>query len=103
MGGIAAKEADRIYVTDEETYSEEGAAIRAAILKGIHEAKGEKKTTEIADRREAMAAAFKEAKKGDIVVITGMGHETERNMGGVKEPWSDPEVARQILAELGYR
>lgn len=103
MGRIASEHADRIYLTDEETYSEDGAKIREAIMRGIKEAKGDRKTTEIADRREAMHKAFAGAKKGDIVVITGMGHETTRNMGGSKEPWSDPGVAREVLAELGHK
>jgi UDP-N-acetylmuramoyl-L-alanyl-D-glutamate--2,6-diaminopimelate ligase len=103
MGKIVATHADRIFVTDEETYSEDGAKIREAILKGIKAEKGGSKTTEIADRREAIIKAFKSAGKGDIVVITGMGHETARNMGGTKEQWSDPAVAREILADLGYK
>jgi UDP-N-acetylmuramoyl-L-alanyl-D-glutamate--2,6-diaminopimelate ligase len=102
MGTIAAEQADRIFITDEETYKEDAATIREAILKGVKEAKGASKTTEVPDRREAMRKAFTEAKKGDIVAVTGMGHETARNMGGVKEAWSDPEVAREVLAELGY-
>jgi UDP-N-acetylmuramoyl-L-alanyl-D-glutamate--2,6-diaminopimelate ligase len=102
MGKIAAQTADRIFVTDEETYTEDSAKIREAIMKGIKEAKGGSKTTEIADRREAIHKAFSSAGKGDTVVITGMGHETARNMGGTKEAWSDPVVAREVLAELGH-
>lgn len=97
MGEIAAKYADRIFVTDEETYTEDGAAIRGAILKGIEAGKGEKKTVEIADRGEAMQAAFKEAKRGDTVLITGLGHETTRNMGGKAMTWSDTDVAARLL------
>ena len=103
MGKIAAQSADRIFICDEETYSEDGAKIRQAVLGGIKEAKGMAKTTEIADRREAIRAACKEAKKGDIIALTGMGHETARNMGGIKEQWNDPAVVREVLAELGYR
>jgi UDP-N-acetylmuramoyl-L-alanyl-D-glutamate--2,6-diaminopimelate ligase len=103
MGKIAAKNADRIFICDEETYSEDSGKIRAAILEGIHEAKGMAKTTEVADRREAIRAACKEAKKGDTIAITGMGHETVRNMGGTKEQWNDPTVVREVLAEYGYK
>ena len=102
MGELAAQIADRIIVTDEETYTEDAATIRAAILKGVKKVKQGAHTTEIPDRRQAIQAAFKAAKAGDIVVITGMGHELARNMGGVKEPWSDPDVAREELAQLGY-
>lgn len=103
MGKIAAEHADRIFLTDEETYTEDAAKIRQAVLKGIKEAKGGSKTTEIADRRAALVKAFASAGKGDIVVVTGMGHETARNMGGVKEEWSDIEAARAVLAEMGYK
>jgi UDP-N-acetylmuramoyl-L-alanyl-D-glutamate--2,6-diaminopimelate ligase len=97
MGEIAAEYADRIFVTDEETYTEDGAAIRAAIIEGVKSADAEGKTTEIADRREAIAAAFTEAKTGDTVVLTGLGHETTRNMGGKAIQWNDTDVARDIL------
>lgn len=97
MGQIAGKFADRIFVTDEETYNEDGATIRAAIIDGINQANGKSKTTEIADRREAMTAAFQEAKTGDTVLLTGLGHELTRNMGGTAIPWSDSDVARELL------
>ncbi len=101
MGKVAVEHADRIIVTDEESYSEDAALIRKAILAGIKEAKG--KASEVADRREAMRKAFSTAGKGDIVVLTGMGHELSRNMGGVKQEWNDADVARGVLAELGYK
>ncbi|HTH71741.1 MAG TPA: UDP-N-acetylmuramoyl-L-alanyl-D-glutamate--2,6-diaminopimelate ligase [Candidatus Pristimantibacillus sp.] len=97
MGETASTYADRLFVTDEETYSEDGAAIRAAIIEGIKKAGGQSKVTEIADRREAIAAAFKEAKKGDSVIITGLGHELTRNMGGKAIDWNDSDIARTLL------
>lgn len=101
MGEIAAKLSDRIFVTDEESYSESPGEIREAILTGIRRTTGgTAKTTEVADRREAIKKALKEAKKGDVVVLTGMGHETTRNMGGQEIPWSDGAVARECLREL---
>lgn len=99
MGEIAAEHADRIFVTDEETYAEDGAAIRAAIIQGIEAGDGQAKTTEIADRGEAIAAACTEAKKGDTVIITGLGHETTRNMGGRAVAWSDIDKTTQILQQ----
>ncbi len=99
MGAIAAKLADRIFLTDEESYTEDPAAIRAEVFHGIEEAKGEMKTTEIADRREAIKKALSVAKKGDIVLITGMGHERFRIENGKKIPWNDADVVREILAE----
>ena len=53
----------------------------------------------IADRREAIAKALSVAQKGDIVLITGMGHEVFRIIDGEKVPWNDAEVVREILDE----
>lgn len=103
MGKIAAKHADRILVTDEETYTEDGGKIRAAILEGIKEGHGAKKTTEIADRGEAIQAAFDGAKKGDTVLITGLGHELTRNMGGRAVEWNDAEVAAKLLRKASKK
>lgn len=100
MAEVAARLADRIFVTDEESYSEDPAVIRAEILQGITTPEAKTKTTEIADRREAIAAAFKQAKPGDIVLLAGMGHELFRNMGEQKMPWNDAQVAREEIAKL---
>jgi len=104
MGEIAVKLCDRVFVTDEESYSESPGEIREAILTGIRKSKnGMAKTTEVPDRREAITRAFKEAKKGDIIVLTGMGHETSRNMGGKEIAWSDVDVARECLKQLARK
>jgi UDP-N-acetylmuramoyl-L-alanyl-D-glutamate--2,6-diaminopimelate ligase len=97
MGEIAARLADQIIVTDEEPYNEDPAAIRRALMDGIEQGGGAAKTQEIADRREAIAAAIKGAKPGDTVAITGMGHEQFRIVAGERQPWSDAGVAREIM------
>lgn len=103
MGRVAAQYADRIYLTDDETYTEDPDTIRRAVLEGIRAAKGAEKTTEIPDRRAAIAAAFKTAKKGDAVLLAGLGHQDYRAMGGKKQPWDERQVAREVLAELSYK
>ena len=98
MGGIAAHLADRIFLTDEESYNENPDVIREMIYKGIEEVKGgSMKTTEIADRREAIEKALHVATKGDTVLITGMGHEVYRIVKGERIPWNDAQVVREIL------
>ena len=98
MGGIAARLADRIFLTDEESYSEDPARIREMVYEGIEDTKGgAMKTTEIADRREAIEKALQVAGKGDTVLITGMGHEVYRIVNGQRIPWNDSEVVREIL------
>lgn len=97
MGKIAAELADVIYLTDDETYTESPAAIRKAVYRGIDKAGGAKKTKEIPDRLEAIKAAFKAAKKGDAILLTGMGHFKTRNMGGKEIPWDERQIARDLL------
>ena len=97
MGEAAAHNADFIYLTDDETYTENPDKIRDEVVNGIKKAKGEKKTKVIADREAAIAQAFKDAEKGDTVLITGLGHEDSRNMGGELVPWQDQKVAADIL------
>lgn len=100
MGEIAARYADRIVLTDDETYTEDPQAIRDQVLAGIENAGGGGKTIEIGDRREAIKKALSIAKNGDTVLITGMGHEMFRITNGEAEPWNDGEVVRELLAEM---
>ncbi len=97
MGEIAAKLADRIFLTDEESYTEDPDQIRAQIYEGIEIGKGEARTTEVADRREAIKKAIEVAKKGDTILVTGMGHEVYRIVKGERLPWNDEQVIRELL------
>jgi len=100
MGELAAKYADRIILTDEESYNEDPDAIRRQVREGIERTKGGTvKMVEIADRYEAIAKALSIAKKDDTVLITGMGHEQFRIVKGEKLPWNDGDVVREILAK----
>jgi len=97
MGEVVAKHADKIYLTDDETHTEDAASIRASVRAGIEKAGGTQKTQEFDDRGEAIARALKDAKKGDAVLITGLGHQTDRNMGGKLVPWNDETVVREAV------
>lgn len=97
MGKIAMQYADAVYLTDDETYTEDGDAIRADVKKGIDTNASSAKFIEIADRRAAIKQAFKDAGKGDVVVLAGIGHQDYRNMGGKKQPWDERIVAKELL------
>jgi UDP-N-acetylmuramoyl-L-alanyl-D-glutamate--2,6-diaminopimelate ligase len=100
MGGIAARRADRIMLTDEENYTEDAKVIREMIYQGIQSAGGGAKTTEIPDRRDAIKKALSIAKQGDTILLTGLGHEKFRIMDGKPMPWNDGEVVRELVAEM---
>lgn len=95
MGGIAAKLADRITVTDDNPRSEDPAAIRAAILTGVPEAR------EIGDRETAIRTAICELCAGDILLIAGKGHETGQIVGEKVLPFDEAEIVQRILREVG--
>jgi UDP-N-acetylmuramoyl-L-alanyl-D-glutamate--2,6-diaminopimelate ligase len=100
MGMVVARLADKIYLTDDETYTENPETIRAAVMRGIVTGAGAAKTQTIPDRMEAIRQAFKDAKPGDTVLLAGIGHQDYRAMGGEKLPWDEREVARKLLREL---
>lgn len=99
MGKIAGKLADQIIVTDEESYSEDPAGIRAEVIEGVLKARGgEKKMQEIGDRREAITTAMTSAKKGDLILITGLGHEQYRIENGKRIKWNDADVVQKLAS-----
>jgi UDP-N-acetylmuramoyl-L-alanyl-D-glutamate--2,6-diaminopimelate ligase len=100
MGEVVAENADYIYLTDDETYTEDPKAIRDAVHEGIIRKSGEAKTKVFDDRLKAIRAAFKAAGAGDVVLLAGLGHEDYRNMGGRKLSWDEREVARTEIKQL---
>jgi UDP-N-acetylmuramoyl-L-alanyl-D-glutamate--2,6-diaminopimelate ligase len=93
MGAIAAQNADRVIVTDDNPRSEEPAKIRAAILAAAPGA------TEIGDRREAIRRAIAELAADDVLLIAGKGHETGQIIGKQTLPFSDHEAVASALGE----
>ena len=92
MGQIAAENADRVIITDDNPRSEKPEAIRAAILAT---AKGAR---EIGDRAAAIRAAIEELEEGDALLVAGKGHETGQIVGGEVLPFSDHEAVAAALA-----
>lgn len=99
MGEIAARLADRIVLTDDESYNEDPQTIRDEVMAGIEKAGGSAKTTELGDRRDAIEKALSIAKKDDTILITGMGHEQFRIVNGERLPWNDGDVVRELVGE----
>jgi UDP-N-acetylmuramoyl-L-alanyl-D-glutamate--2,6-diaminopimelate ligase len=99
MGRIAAELADLVVVTDDNPRDEDPATIRGAILAGTAGADSAAEVVEIADRREAIAHAVGWARRGDVVLVAGKGHETGQTAAGVTRPFDDrDEVAAALTA-----
>jgi UDP-N-acetylmuramoyl-L-alanyl-D-glutamate--2,6-diaminopimelate ligase len=96
MGRIAAEQADRIVVTDDNPRTEDPAAIVSSIRAGI--APGRDVTIDH-DRARAIRAAVAGAGEGDVVLVAGKGHENYQIYGATRRAFSDQTVVRHALGE----
>jgi UDP-N-acetylmuramoyl-L-alanyl-D-glutamate--2,6-diaminopimelate ligase len=96
MGEVCDRLADRVVVTSDNPRSEDPLAIVGDVMKGV---KG--RATVEADRAKAIAFALANAKKGDVVLVCGKGHETTQEIAGVKHHFDDREVVRGFAAPGG--
>lgn len=109
MGEIAARLADRVFVTSDNPRTESPRAIIDQIVSGIGNlgynplASGfrgpslDERVRVDPDRRQAIYDAIASAHEHDIVVIAGKGHETYQEIDGTRVPFSDVEVATEAL------
>jgi UDP-N-acetylmuramoyl-L-alanyl-D-glutamate--2,6-diaminopimelate ligase len=94
MAAIAEANADAVIVTDDNPRGEDGDAIVADIMAGFQRPQA---VVVERDRRRAIARAIGEAGPDDIVLIAGKGHEPYQEVDGVKHPFDDSQVARDML------
>jgi UDP-N-acetylmuramoyl-L-alanyl-D-glutamate--2,6-diaminopimelate ligase len=94
MGAIAQRLADLVFVTDDNPRSEDAGAIRRAVLVACPKAQ------EIGDRRQAIFAAVRLLRPGDLLLIAGKGHERGQIVGSATLPFEDGEAARAAVAAL---
>jgi UDP-N-acetylmuramoyl-L-alanyl-D-glutamate--2,6-diaminopimelate ligase len=99
MGRVAEQFCSTAFLTNDDPYDEDPQSILEDIAKGFTAYK----PFMIIDRRRAIREALKEAKEGDVVLITGKGTDPYL-MGpkGTKEEWSDRKVVQEELSKLGY-
>ena len=97
MGEIAATLSDLAIVTSDNPRGEDPEAIIEEIEAGL-KATG-RPYVRLADRRDAIFRAIREAEEGDIVVIAGKGHETYQILAERTIHFDDREVAREAMIE----
>jgi len=100
MGDAAGRLADRVILTAEDPRGESIAEINRQIATGIrkHDKRVNKDYFSIPDRKKAIQKALELARPGDLVIITGKGHEKSMNLDGKTElPWSDQEVVKKLI------
>ena len=95
MGKTAGVLSDYTVITSDNPRSEDPLDIINDIEKGIYGTYAD--YCIIADRKSAIEHAVNIARKGDIVVVAGKGHETYQIIGNVKKHFDDREIIRGIL------
>ena len=98
MAHEAARLSDKVIITSDNPRFEEPQDIINDMLAGItDEERG--KVLSIVDRKEAIRTACMLAKKGDVILVAGKGHENYQEIKGVKHHFDDKEVLLEIFQE----
>ena len=93
MGKVASEKADVAIVTSDNPRSENPDAIIKEILSGIKN----KNFEVIGDRKAAIEHAAAIARRGDVVIVAGKGHEDYQIIGNDRRHFDDREVLRECL------
>jgi len=95
MGAVAGRFAKKIYVTSDNPRSEVPEMILEDILLGLS---GKEHVTATPDRRLAIEMALEGLEENEVLLILGKGDETYQEIKGVKHPFDDRDVVREILS-----
>lgn len=105
MGKIAAAYCHEVVLTNEDSYDEDTETILHDIAAGFPDVFLQKGRVlkMIIDRREGIAEGLRDARKGDLVLVTGKGTEPWMiGLRGSKIPWDDRRVVREELEKLTH-
>ena len=100
MGAIASAHADCVIVTSDNPRSEEPMDIAHEIIAGIENADRRSAVSVELDRRSAIELAIMTARRGDVVIIAGKGHEVTQTIGNQVLPFNDAQVANELIGAL---
>lgn len=100
MGEIASKYSDKCIITEDNNRYEDFDDIANDIMKNF-----DKKCEYviIPDRKEAIKHAILNGKKGDIIMLLGKGHEDYKEINGIKYPFDERLIIKEILEELNNK
>jgi len=96
MGAVAGRYANKIYVTSDNPRDEVPEMILEDILLGLH---GKDHVTATPDRRLAIKMALDALQENEVLLILGKGDEDYQEIKGVKHPFDDRAVVRELLGD----
>ena len=94
MGAAAGRYANKIYVTSDNPRDEVPEQILEDILVGLV---GKENVTACPDRKLAIKMALDALEENEVLLILGKGDEDYQEIKGVKHPFDDREVVRELL------
>ena len=98
MGEISGKIADYTFITSDNPRTEDPQKIVNQIEEGMKKTKG--KYSVVVDRTEAIKQAIEMATKRDIIVLAGKGHEPYQEINGVKYPYDERIIVRDLIEKM---
>lgn len=99
MGEVACRLSDKVVFTSDNPRSENADAIIKDMETSLNTA-AKRKFIAVSDRKEAIKAAVQLSKPADILLLAGKGHEKYQEIQGVKYPFDDKEVLKEIFETL---
>ncbi len=95
MGRIASEMSKKVFITSDNPRNEDPDEIineiRTGVVKNNYEI--------IENREEAIKKAIKSTEENAVILIAGKGHETYQEIKGIRNHFSDKEIAEKYLAE----
>ena len=98
MAAVAVKLSDRVILTSDNPRNEDPDEIIRQMKAGIA-AEDSHKVLSITNRHEAIRTAVALAKKGDIILVAGKGHENYQEINGIKNHFDDKEELSEAFKE----
>ena len=99
MARIACDYSNTVILTSDNPRSEDPERIIEEMMQGV-EITAKRKVLSILNRKEAIKTACALAKHGDIVLLAGKGHEKYQEIKGVKYPFDDKQMVKEIFETL---
>lgn len=100
MAKESVRLSDVVILTSDNPRFEEPEAIIDDMMAGLSEADLER-AVRITDRAQAIKTATMMAKKGDVVLVAGKGHEDYQEVMGVKHHFDDRELLHKLFSTEG--
>lgn len=97
MGEVSGRYSDYTIITSDNPRYEKPAEIMADIESGMKKTDGEYILIE--DRRKAIAYAIEHAKKDDLIVLAGKGHEDYQEIEGQLYPMDERNIIDEIVRQ----